>query len=222
MEFAPLLVAFTLGILGGAHCIGMCGGVIGALSMAVQKDKHWQRVLIIANYNLGRVLSYVFIAFLFYQFTAFAQSYFSFRIMRFIAALLLIAMGLYLGNWWHGLTRLEALGGFIWRSLQPLSRSLLPVQNGAQAFLLGCLWGWLPCGLIYSALVYSGTAASLPIALLTMLFFALGTMPAVLSAGLMAERFASLLKQKQLRTIFAITIIAYGLWILLGLFIHGH
>ena len=222
MDVAPLLVAFTLGILGGAHCIGMCGGVIGALSMAVKKDNHWQRVLFIANYNLGRVLSYVFIAYLFYQFTAFAQSYFSFQFMRIIAGLLLIAMGLYLANWWHGLTRLEAIGGFIWRRLQPLSKRLLPVQSGNQAFLLGCLWGWLPCGLIYSALVYSATASSLPIALLTMLFFALGTLPAVLAAGLMAERLANLLKKKPLRVLFALSIIAYGLWILLGVLIHGH
>ena len=222
MDFAPLLVAFSLGILGGVHCIGMCGGIIGALSMAANVKTPGQRLAVLLVYNSGRVCGYLLIAAVFYSLTSFVQSYFSFQFMRFFAGLLLIAMGLYLANWWRGLTRLEALGHILWRFIQPLTQKLLPVTQLSQAFYLGLLWGWLPCGLIYSALTYSGMATSLPQALLIMFSFALGTLPAVMATGLMAERLSYLLKKPSLRTFFALAIIGYGLWVLLSMFMHGH
>ena len=220
MDFAPLLVAFSLGILGGIHCIGMCGGIIGAFLMAA--DVKSQRLLILCIYNAGRISGYLLIAAIFYSFTSFIQSYFSFQFMRVFAGLLLIAMGLYLANWWRGLTRLEALGHILWRFIQPLTQKLLPVTRPSQAFYLGLLWGWLPCGLIYSALTYSGTASSLPQALLIMFSFALGTLPAVMATGIVAERLNDLVKKSGIRAFFALSIIGYGSWILISMLIHGH
>ena len=222
MDVASLAVAFSLGILGGVHCIGMCGGIIGALSMATRADQHRKRFFLIVTYNIGRIASYLVVASGFYTLTSFAQSYFNLQIMRVVASLLLIAMGLYLANWWRGLTKLEALGHFLWRYIQPFSQRLLPVKTQWQAFCLGLLWGWLPCGLIYSALAYSSTASSLPMAVLIMLCFALGTLPAVMASGLIAERLAFLVKQPHLRIFFALTIIVYGCWSLLSAIMHSH
>lgn len=221
MEYASLFVAFSLGILGGAHCIGMCGGIIGALSMASDAKGH-NRLAVLATYNVGRILSYLIVASIFYSFTAFVQSYMTFQVMRVLAGLLLIAMGLYLANWWRGLTYLESVGQYLWRYIQPWSQRLLPVSNYKQALGLGLLWGWLPCGLIYSALVYSATAENLFLSLFTMLFFALGTLPAVITTGLMAERLTTLARQKTLRVVFALLIMTYGLWVLVSAFMHQH
>lgn len=223
IDWGSFGVAFVIGLLGGAHCLGMCGGIIGSLTMAVAADQYRQRLAIIISYNVGRILSYLLIAWLFYQLIAQLQWYFSLQFMRYVAGFLLIAMGLYLANWWRGLVYLEKAGGYLWRYIQPLSRSLLPVKNIRQALALGFIWGWLPCGLIYSALAYATTADSGSGAVLIMLGFALGTLPAVLSTGLVAERLSALIQKKTLRQFFAVLIILFGAWTLYHTISHsGH
>jgi len=203
-----------MGLLGGAHCIGMCGGIIGALTMAVDVNDISRRWLLLLLYNIGRILSYVLIAILFYWLIASVESYFALNFMRYIAGLLLIAMGLYIGNWWRGLVYLEKLGSSLWRFIQPLGKACIPVKKNHQALLLGMLWGWLPCGLIYSALAYSSTASSMLESALIMLSFALGTLPAILLSGLVADRLIALLRNKITRAVMAVLMISFGLWTL--------
>ncbi len=203
-----------MGLLGGAHCIGMCGGIIGALTMAVDANDVGRRWLLLLLYNGGRILSYVGIAILFYWLIDSVESYFALSIMRYVAGLLLIAMGLYIANWWRGLVYLEKLGSLLWRFIQPLSKTCIPVKKNHQALLLGMVWGWLPCGLIYSALAYSATASSMSEAALIMLSFALGTLPAVLLSGLLAERLVALVKHNISRTVMAVLMISFGVWTL--------
>ena len=214
--------AVVIGLLGGAHCIGMCGGIIGALSTGVKADSKGTRYRLIAGFSAGRIGSYVAIAIGFYTITATLESYFAWQFMRLVAGLLLIAMGLYLGNWWRGLTYLETVGSVVWRLLQPFTRRLLPVTDFRQALLLGMLWGWLPCGLIYSALVYAATASSWPGAGLIMLGFGLGTLPAVLLSGIAISGFSQLLQRPSVRQFFGLLLIAFGLWTLWSGWQHGH
>ncbi|ODS24226.1 cytochrome biogenesis protein [Candidatus Endobugula sertula] len=214
IEISSLLVAFSIGILGGAHCLGMCGGIIGALTVAIASSNYRQRFLMVLFYNIGRILSYCFIAWIFYLFITQLTHYFALHIMRTVAGCLLIAMGLYLANWWRGLIYLEKVGSYLWRYIQPLGQSLLPVKTPIHALMLGMIWGWLPCGLIYSALVYSATAQNSFHAVVTMLAFALGTLPTVMASGLLAERLMVLIKQTGVRQLFAVLIIGFGVWTL--------
>jgi sulfite exporter TauE/SafE len=214
IDWPTLLAAFSIGILGGAHCIGMCGGIIGALTLSTSVNQYRQRFFIIVMYNLGRISSYLFIAWVFYQLAHAIESYFALQFMRYIAGFLLIAMGLYLADWWRGLVYLERAGSVLWRYVQPFSQRLLPVDSLSKALLLGAVWGWLPCGLIYSALAYSMAADSSLQAVLTMLAFALGTLPAVMASGLLAERMMALVKTAWIRKSFAAFIILFGLWTL--------
>jgi hypothetical protein len=69
-----------------------------------------------------------------------------------LANAMLVALGLYLMHAWHGLARVEAGGNLMWRQLQPALRYLLPADSPAKSFALGALWGWLPCGMVYSVL----------------------------------------------------------------------
>ena len=222
MDWGALFVAFSIGLLGGAHCVGMCGGIMGALTMVVDQSNYRRRLYFIALYNMGRIASYVLIAWVFYQFISQIHDYFAFQFVRYIAGLLLIAMGLYLANWWRGLVYLEKAGGYLWRYIQPVSRMLLPVDSPYKAVLLGFVWGWLPCGLIYSALAYSLAAETSLQATMTMLAFALGTLPAVMASGLLAERLAVIIKNTFLRRGFALMIIAFGLWTLMMAYQHSH
>lgn len=220
IEWASLLSAFLLGLLSSAHCVGMCGGIMGALVMAIPAEARQRRFQLVTAYNIGRILSYALMGAITALFAGAVIMAGGAAWLRILAGLLLIAMGLYLANWWRGLTRLETLGRYLWVYLQPLGKGLLPVRSVSQAFFLGALWGWLPCGLVYTALAFSMTHGNM--APLLMLAFGLGTLPAVMATGLAAERFAGVLQKRSVRTGFALLIIAFGIWTLAAATGHHH
>lgn len=216
-ELLPLLLsAVVLGLLGGGHCLGMCGGLMGALTMAIPVDQRSRRVQLLLAYNLGRILSYGCAGLLLgLGGWALANSPAA-MVLRILAGLLLICMGLYLGGWWSGLTRIEALGRGLWRHIQPLAKRLLPVTSLPRALLLGALWGWLPCGLVYSTLLWAASQGSALDSGLLMLAFGLGTLPVLIASGLAAQRLNQLLRQRSVRTAGAVLVIIFGLWTLPG------
>lgn len=216
-ELLPLLLsAVVLGLLGGGHCLGMCGGLMGALTMAIPVEQRSRRVQLLLAYNLGRILSYGCAGLLLgLGGWALANSPAA-MVLRILAGLLLICMGLYLGGWWSGLTRIEALGRGLWRHIQPLAKRLLPVTSLPRALLLGALWGWLPCGLVYSTLLWAASQGSALDSGLLMLAFGLGTLPVLIASGLAAQRLNQLLRQRSVRTAGAVLVIIFGLWTLPG------
>jgi len=218
--YLPLLTAFSLGLFSSAHCIGMCGGIMGALSMAIPREAQGRRWRLLLSYNLGRVASYTLMGLIAGALVGGIAP--GSPVLRLIAGLLLIAMGLYLADWWRGLTWLERGGQFIWRYIQPLGRRLMPVTRAPQALLLGALWGWLPCGLVYTALAYALAQGGAMPSGGVMLAFGLGTLPAVLAAGIAAQRLTTLLRKKALRRVMALLIMAFGVWTLLPALGLGH
>lgn len=216
-ELAPLLLsALVLGLLGGGHCLGMCGGLMGALTLAIPPEQRGKRLRLLLAYNLGRILSYVLAGLLIgLAGWAVANSPAALA-LRVIAALLLIGMGLYLAGWWSGLTRVEALGRGLWRHIQPYASRLMPVTSLPRALLLGALWGWLPCGLVYSTLLWSASQGDAFDSALLMLAFGLGTWPVLLATGLAAERLTTLLRRRGIRVIGGVMVILFGLWTMPG------
>lgn len=138
LELAPLLVsAVILGLLGGGHCLGMCGGLMGALTLAIPREQRSRRFRLLLAYNLGRILSYA-LAGLLLGLAGWAVANSPVALfMRILAGLLLIAMGLYLAGWWSGLTRVEGLGKGLWRHIQPVANRLLRFP----ACPAPCSWG---------------------------------------------------------------------------------
>jgi sulfite exporter TauE/SafE len=202
--------ALLLGLGGSTHCIGMCGGIGAALGVAAQRN----RVLMAFSYNFGRVLSYALLGALFggalQWFGVSTQPYVpAFGLwLRVIAGLMIIAMGLYVGGWWFGLTRLEKLGAPIWRRIQPYTTKLLPPRTLPAAWLLGMLWGFLPCGLIYSTLSWAAARGNAVESAQLMAVFGLGTLPAMAAVTLGGE---------QLRTHFQRPMVRQGAGIFLVL-----
>lgn len=208
--------AFVIGLLGGAHCIGMCGGIMNALSFAIpeQQRTRGQVTSILILYNFGRIASYSIAGALVGLLGGYLQQTGS-QIgpaLRIFAGLMLIAMGLYLAGWWRGLIYLEKLGGYIWKYLQPVGRRLMPVTKPSQALFLGFIWGWLPCGLVYSALTWSVTASHWQQSSLIMFCFGLGTLPAMLLTGTFAHQVKLWIQKTTVRNIAAILIMAFGIW----------
>ncbi len=219
------ITAFTVGLMGGVHCIGMCGGIVGALSFAVAEGKttHWLRITVMQlAYNLGRIFSYTLAGALMggigWLVTAWGDIQLMQRVLQFFAALFMLLMGLYISGWWMGLNRIEKLGARVWQYIQPLAQKQLPVKSFGSALVLGCLWGWLPCGLVYSVLVWSVSAGNMLDGALLMLSFALGTLPNLLAMGLFAHQIKSFMQHAMVRRLAGATVIAFALWGFLQVF----
>lgn len=226
LELLPLLVsALILGLLGGGHCLGMCGGLMGALTLAIPKEQRSRRFRLLLAYNLGRILSYATAGLLIGLAGWAVANSPAAMFMRVLAGLLLICMGLYLAGWWSGLTRIESLGRGLWRYIQPVANRLLPVSSLPRALLLGALWGWLPCGLVYSTLLWAASQGNALDSALLMLAFGLGTWPVLLATGLAAERVTALLRKRSVRVAGGVLVMLFGIWTLPGphqLWLMGH
>jgi sulfite exporter TauE/SafE len=209
---ANLAAALLLGFMGGSHCLVMCGGIGAALGLGTPAQR---RLPILLLFQVGRVGSYTVLGGMLGVATTAASGAvpaIAFP-LRLLAAALLVAMGCYISNWWRGLLLLERLGGFLWRFIQPLTKRLLPVRGYPQAIALGICWGFLPCGLIYSALAWSATSASSPQqAALLMACFGLGTLPVMFATGLAGQQVARLQQQKYWRGFAALCLIGFGVW----------
>lgn len=218
-DLLPLvLTALALGLLGGGHCIGMCGGLMGALTLAIPPEQRrgWPMWRILLGYNLGRIASYSAAGALLGSVGWLLRDLGLDLALRTLAGLLMIAMGLYLANWWSGLTRIERVGRGLWKHIEPHARRLLPVTHAPQAIALGALWGWLPCGLVYSTLVWASSQGSTGLSAGLMLAFGIGTLPTLLATGLAAERLMALLRRRAVRVSAAVLVILFGLWTLPG------
>jgi len=207
-----MLSALILGLLGGGHCLGMCGGLMGALTLAIPREQRSRRLRLLLAYNLGRVFSYACAGLLIGLAGWAVANSPGAMLLRVLAALLLICMGLYLAGWWSGLTRIEGLGRWLWCYIQPLASRMLPVSNLPRALLLGALWGWLPCGLVYSTLLWAASQGNALSSALLMLAFGIGTWPVLLATGLAAERTTALLRRRGVRIAGGMLVIVFGLW----------
>lgn len=212
-----LISAFLVGLLGGGHCVGMCGGIVGAVSMHLPQSK--SKAPFLLAYNTGRILSYTLagsIAGLVGASSFFLQNVLPIQhVLYGISSFILIALGLYLAGIWHGVTYLEGAGKFIWKMLQPYSKRYIPVQNIKQAFFLGSLWGWLPCGLVYSVLIAAIATGSAVSGGLLMLAFGLGTLPTLLTMGMAAVKLKAFLQNVWIRRVSGLLVLGFGL---LGLY----
>ena len=211
MPESNYLALFLIGLLGGTHCIGMCGGIVSALSMGVTS-----RPTLHFAYNLGRIFSYGLagaIAGALGGASLVLADQLPLRIVLFLLAnLMLVALGLYLMGVTQTLAFTERFGQKLWRHVQPLTRRFLPARTVAQAFPLGVLWGWLPCGLVYSALVTALTSGSAAKGAGMMLAFGLGTLPNLLLAGLLAVRLRAYAANRWVRSIAGLLVLSFGVW----------
>jgi hypothetical protein len=219
---AESLPLFLAGLLGGAHCVGMCGGLVGAFSGGLPGEGgvpggRGQALAQHLAFNGGRIASYVIagtLAGAVGMAGAAAVTQLPLRLVLLaVANLLLFGMALYLMGLPQLLLPLERAGGLLWRRLQPLSRRWLPIRHNRQALALGLLWGWLPCGLVYSALAMALATGSARGGALAMLAFGLGTLPNLLLAGMAAARLRALVGRRAVR-------VAAGL-LVMGFALHG-
>lgn len=229
MLFSQLMTAFMVGLLGSLHCIGMCGGIVGMLSN-VQLEKgdsteHRQVVRWVA-YNSGRLISYMMaggvVGFLGSQVLDLLTAQRAHDIGLMIAGVFMMMMGLSIAGWWQGIRIFEKLGGHLWRKIAPKTQTLLQPRTFYGALKLGLVWGWLPCGLVYSTLAWSMVSGSSLKGALLMLSFGLGTLPMLALMGFGANRLGRFSIKPWMRMAAGITIILLGVLIYFGVVMPFH
>ncbi|MBV0931976.1 sulfite exporter TauE/SafE family protein [Marinobacterium weihaiense] len=209
----PLLTsALLFGLAGSTHCVGMCGGIAGSVAMS-QSAAAGRGVPLLVTFNTGRIASYAVAGFAMGQLGSLLTNNAELTlVLRSFAALIMITMGLYIAGWWQGAAYLERAGGVLWRRIRPLSRALLPADTLTKSLALGGLWGWLPCGLVYTTLLWSGTVAESPTgSAILMAAFGVGTLPAMLTTALLARQLHQLLQQQMTRHIAGTLVILFGI-----------
>jgi uncharacterized protein len=216
-----LLSAFIAGLLGSGHCIGMCGGIVGLLTMnlSVEVRQSFSRLIpYLLTYNFGRISSYMIAGllagFLGQQFANWLPLENPRMIAMWVVGFFMIALGLYIGAWWQFLTYFEKAGSFLWRKIEPIGQRFLPVKHPLQALGLGLIWGWLPCGLVYGILFFSLASGSALDGGLLMLAFGLGTLPMLLTMGATAQWLTRFAQKLIVRRIAGTMVILFGLMVL--------
>ena len=211
-EFS-LLSALLVGLLGGVHCVGMCGGIVAAFSF--RPDGSLPPFRLHLGYNIGRVLSYTLFGALAGTLGA-SLNLLEIRPLQIalyvLAQGVMILLGLYLAGWNRWVLVFEKAGGVLWKQVQPLFRKLLPVKNLPGALLAGMVWGWLPCGLVYSVLVAALAAGSATSGAALMLAFGLGTLPNLLGMAFFAQQLQPFMQQSWVRTIAGLMVAGFGVW----------
>ncbi|MBE9610116.1 sulfite exporter TauE/SafE family protein [Chitinilyticum piscinae] len=211
------LALFLAGLLGGGHCLGMCGGVVTAFSLNLPAGSRWRHQL---AFNIGRIAGYTLIGMLLGALASFASIGILQglkQVLYVLANLLLILMGCYVAGWNAWLLRLEKLGAPVWRHIQPRLRTLLPVRHLGQSLTVGLLWGWMPCGLVYTASLSALASASPLTGAGVMLAFGLGTLPNLLLIGGAGSWLAGALRRPLWRQLCGGLLVALGLWRLLAM-----
>lgn len=229
-----LISAFIIGLLGSGHCIAMCGGITTMLTSALPQHKHAateqipingqaaleshqrpsSKVLLVVCYNIGRIASYCFIGAIVGYTGSIAAKNIGMPLagLRMLSAIFVILLGLYLGQWLMWLNRIEALGKVLWQQISPLAQKVIPVNSPTKAFSLGAIWGWLPCGLVYSTLTWALASGNPITGASIMLFFGLGTLPALLTLSLSFNSIKNLLVKTTLRKLMALVLITFGIY----------
>ena len=213
-----LPLAFSVGLLSALHCVGMCGGIVSALSFGLpievrQRTAHFLLYLLV--YSCGRMLSYLVAGALMgsvgsglLETLGPGQGH---RWLQWVAALIVVLIGLHIAGWLPPLARVERIGVPLWNRLEPWGRRLMPVSTLPRALGYGLIWGWLPCGLVYTMLLSTASRATPLDGALYMLAFGLGTLPALLATGLLAGKLYRVANNPHLRTVVGFTIIMLGL-----------
>ena len=213
MLTATLLSALLMGLVGSTHCIGMCGGIVSTLNTDFSGRRPASPWLIQLGYNLGRISSYMLIGLLAGLFTSQLMNRLPdpHAVSMKISGVFFILLGIYISQLFNSLKWLEQAGAHLWKRIEPFGRQYLPASNPFNAWKLGLVWGWLPCGLVYSALALAITQTVAWKSALVMLAFGLGTLPTLLLIGHFAAELRAWLQQRWLRWTLGMLLVAYGL-----------
>lgn len=211
-----LWTAFLMGLVGSMHCAGMCGPIALSLPYRVGLQPREETFLKILTYNLGRVLTYASMGLVFGMI---GRSFFTMGIQKWVLivlAILVIIIALFSIDIEYQSLKIPVINKFnVWIK----SRLSFALKNTGilSFFYIGTLNGFLPCGLVYMAVIAAITAGSIIQGVLYMVLFGLGTMPMMMALGF-GGNLISLKFRTILRRLYPIFMIAFAVLFLMRAF----
>ncbi len=211
MTWALFLAAFSMGLFGSPHCLGMCGGIVTAFGLSMQHVSDSKKNGLILTYHAGRLISYSLLGLIASLVgVAIFQSIMSNSAPRIVLGAVLVLIGLAM----LGLplfNQLEKVGMRFWQSLAPLRKKVFPIDSFGKALFAGLLWGFLPCGLVYGALMMAIAGNNIATGAALMFVFGLGTMPMLIATQKTVGMLQSSIKNFRLRQINGVIMMLSGL-----------
>lgn len=205
------VTAFTLGILSSLHCVGMCGPLALALPLdRTSKNKTYFGIIL---YHLGKMLSYILlggIIGLFGKHLPLAESQ---QRLSILAGIFIILFALYPLLF----KKYSKIQSFVYKSMQPIQKQLakrLKTKRQITLFQIGILNGFLPCAMVYMALVGALATGSFSLSIAFMMIFTLGTLPTMLGLQIFGASIGSNIRYK-IQKLMPIFIVGIGVFFIL-------
>lgn len=210
MNIEVLVSAFLIGLASSGHCLMMCGGIASALSGNIEQQRQSRRIITLLLFHTGRILCYAMLGLVVGDVlrSALRSSPELMFYSRIFAATLLVLIGLYIAGINTFIKHIESHMAFIWQRLQPLVQRFIPITRYRDALIVGFFWGFLPCGIIYSTLLWASTSVTEYSAAIVMFCFGLGTIPALLSSSIVLQKIITGKSKK----VIGLLMILFGIW----------
>ena len=228
MAVSALIGAWLAGILGGVHCIAMCGGFLTAIASSGVPAAAQGRPLLAARvlarrqfpYNLGRITTYTLLGAIAGSAGALALASSTSllplqRALYVIANLFLLGLAIAIAGRRQGFAWLQRAGLAMFGKVLPAIRPLLLARAASARYAVGMIWGFVPCALTYSVLPIALFAGGALQGGAVMLAFGLGTLPNLMAAGLVVARARTWLEARSIRFAAALLLAAFaaiGIW----------
>lgn len=207
-----LSAALVAGLAGSAHCFAMCGSLAGAFGLRARSVGN------ALSYHVGRLSGYTLAGVISGLLGATLQAVLDLASigswLRIASGVLLLLIAFRMLSPWNPLRWLETLGAKFWRGLQPLTHKTGTLSGRTQAIALGFLWGWLPCGLVYSMLLFAALSGNALHGGAILLAFGLGTLPAMLASTVLAAQVQQLLRNRWPRFASGVLLLLLGTWMI--------
>jgi hypothetical protein len=220
---AETIAAFVAGFVGSVHCLGMCGGIAAALgASSSQQGRNWLPLA----HNLGRIASYTLAGAIVGAASAWIGTITGLKAwgpsLRILVGVLFLLIGLQLAFQFRGLAVIESGGARVWQKIAPLARRLMPARTAPSAFAVGMLWGWLPCGLVYSLLAVAAATGDPVRGAAVMASFGLGTTASMLGVAWLAAGTSWTAHRARLRRPAGVLLMLFGVWTVVGVGLPMH
>lgn len=182
MTLAMLLMALGMGFFGSPHCLGMCGGIVTAFGLSMQNLTQSKKTMLMLTYHFGRLCSYAFLGLVagLIGTTVLQPILVNNNLPRVLIGAVLIVVGLSMLGL-PFLNHLEKMGGQLWQKMSPIRQKVFPIDSFGKALMAGLLWGFLPCGLVYGALLMAVVGHDTVSGAVLMFVFGLGTLPMLIA-----------------------------------------
>jgi sulfite exporter TauE/SafE len=132
--------------------------------------------------------------------------------LRGITALMVMFIGIRFLVDWSGLSIIEKGGAGIWKRIAPLAVRVSQRHDWIGRTGLGILWGFLPCGLVYTVLITAASTGGALAGAITMAAFGAGTLPSMLGLTMAAPALSSFLSDRFVRRIVGFSLVVLALW----------